>query len=83
MPHLTESIQNEEGYVAYPRRVYSTPNLFVVKSPIKRKLDTGIERIVDGSSQHDPPLWDRILIVGELKSQVKENNQRPVFLGLA
>ena len=82
IPHLTESIQNEEGYVAYPRRVYSTPNLFVVGSPIKRKLDTGIER-VDGSSQHDPPLWDRIPVVGELKSQVEENNQRPVFQGLA
>ena len=82
MPHLTKSIQNEEGYVAHPRRMYSTPNLFIVGSPIKRKLDTGIERI-DGSSQHDPPLWDRILVVGELKSQVKENKQRPVFLGLA
>ena len=85
MSHLTRSIQNEEGYVARRRRVYSTPNKFLVGSPINRKMDTGIESLegTDRSTQDDPPHWDRILVVGELKSKAVEDNHESTFLDLA
>ena len=86
MSYLTRSIENQEGYVAQRRRVYSTPNKFIVGSPINRKMDTGIERFVegvDGSSQDDPPRWDRILVVGELKSKAVDDNHEKTFLDLA
>ena len=86
MSHLTRSIENQEGYVTQRRRVYSTPNKFIVGSPINRKMDTGIERLVegvDGSSQDDPPHWDRVLVVGELKSRAVEDNHEKTFLDLA
>ena len=86
MSHLTRSIEKQEGYVAQCRRVYSKPNKFIVGSPINRKMDTGIERLVEGvggSSQDDPPHWDRILVVGELKSKAVEDNHEKTFLDLA
>ena len=86
MSHLTKSIQNQEGYVAQDRRVYSTPNKFILGSPIQRKMDTSVESFaegVDGSSQDDPPHWDRILVVGELKSKPVEDNHEATFLELA
>ena len=86
MSHLTKSIQNQEGYVAQDRRVYSTPNKFILGSPINRKMDTGIEKLVervDGSSQDDPPHWHRILVVGELKKNAIEDNHEKTFMELA
>ena len=84
MSYWTMSIQNKEGYVAHCRRVYSTPKNFIGGSPIKRKMNTGIERVVegvDGSSQDDPPQWDRILVVGEHKSNPNEDNHEQTFHG--
>ena len=86
MSHLTSLIQNEAGYVAQRRGVYSRPNKSVAGNHIKRKIDTGIERLVegaDGSSQDDPPHWDRVLVVGELKSKADEDNHQSTFLQLA
>ena len=86
MSHLTSSIQNQEGFVAQDRRVYSTPNKFLLGSSIQRKMDTGLESLVekvDGGSQDDPPHWHRILVVGELKSQAIEDNREKTFMELA
>lgn len=86
MSHLTTSIQNEEGYVAQRRRVYSTPNKFIIGSPVPRKMDTGLESFVervDGASQDEPPHWHRILVVGELKSKAVEDNHEKTFMELA
>ena len=86
MSRLITLIQHEKGYVANRRRVYSTPNKFILGSPVKRKMDTGIEKVVEGvggPSQDDPPHWDRMLVVGELKSNAAEDNHELTFLGLA
>ena len=81
MPGLITSIQREPGYVAHCRRIYAKPQKYLHGAPTQRKMDIGIER-VDGSSE-DPPHWDRILVVGELKSKPAEDGHEETFLDLA
>ena len=64
------------------RRLYAKPNSCPDGSNTKRKMDTGFESY-DETSKDDPPDWNRILVVGELRSNLTENNHEKTWLGLA
>lgn len=82
MLHLKTSIENEVEYVTNRRRIYARPRDYFAGSGIKRRMNAGVEKD-DGSSKNDPPLWEKILVVAELKSNPLEDHHELTFVELA